>query len=115
MSLPIALQIYLLAAVVSFAVAGLIHVLVRVLEATRSAGGDKNGGAQPGFATASAGGGVTPAQVAAIAAALSEVLGDARIVRIEPAEGRHNWVTGARSALHDSHHLARSPGRSANQ
>lgn len=112
MSIPIAVQIYLLAAVVSLGVALLIHLLVRVLEASEHhhpislASPHK---AEPPAA------GVTPEQVAAIAGALSEVLGQHRIVRIEPAVSGRSWISGARVAQHDSHHLVRTPGRTPNQ
>jgi len=113
MSLPITVQIYLLAAVVSFAVAGLIHLLVVTLDATRRrqlptpVAAESEPACQPVN--------VTPARVAAISAALNEILGSYRIVRIETAERSHTWVSGARAAQHDSHHLARSPGRSPSQ
>ncbi len=113
MTLPITVQIYLLAAVVSFAVAGLIHLLVVTLDATRRREVSPPLAVdQPATPRATA---PTPAQVAAISAALNEVLGSYRIVRIETAERGHTWVSGARAAQHDSHHLARSPGRSPSQ
>ncbi|WP_172199676.1 hypothetical protein [Niveibacterium sp. COAC-50] len=113
MSLPITIQIYLLAAVVSFAVAGLIHLLVVTLDVTRRRQVTMVSSAPPSVAPQPTS--PTAAQVAAISAALNEVLGNYRIVRIETAERGHTWVSGARAAQHDSHHLARSPGRSPSQ
>lgn len=114
-TLPIVLQIYLLAAAVSFGVAGLIRVLVVVLAWGDRARTGARAAAAPETPTGGGARVATPAQVAAIAAALSEVMGNCRIVRIEAAERGHTWVSGARAAQHESHHLARSPGRNANQ
>ncbi|MCX9157232.1 hypothetical protein OPU71_13960 [Niveibacterium sp. 24ML] len=116
MSIPIVVQIYLLAIVVSFAVAALVHVLVAWLAASeQSHASPVQAPVQDDAAGRLCHAGVTPAQVAAIAGALSEVLGAHRIVRIESAERHRTWVSGARAAQHESHHLARSPGRSSTQ
>lgn len=101
------LWMYLLAAVVSFFIAFLIRLLGVALGRTAS---NASVPTQPSSvvtsASAAAAIGISAEEVAAIAAAVTAVIGSHLIVHIEPTRGGRGWVGEGRADHHD-HAIAR--------
>ena len=97
----LALKIYLLAIVISMAVAVLIVVLGRV---TSAAGGAARRPRPPAESREAA----APVEedIPVIAAAVHAALGAHRIVHIEQRDSGHLWSVTGRSAHHGSHNTA---------
>lgn len=101
------LKLYLLAIVISMAVA----LLIRAVEFATSAGGAARRAQQPPPREIRNEPAPVDEDLAVIAAAVHATLGAHRIVHIEEREGRRAWSASGRSAHHGSHNVSRSPHR----
>ena len=101
------LKIYLLAIVISMAVA----VLIRVIELVTSAAGGAARRARHSRHDAGESSREAEEDIAAIAAAVHAVLGMHRIVHIEERARGQAWTVAGRSAHHGSHNLSRRAQR----